>query len=465
MRKLFLFVFGFFLLLELALNATILDLVSPNFDGATIEHVLNISGYFGGFGLGLFIIRIFVIGRTDKISIRPLGACFIILIISSVAINQLQTRLVNYVVSQTDNVQRKNALVLVGASYGLMSGVYRPSNFNLSDDPTSKTGIILFPPFAIWGNALDTIENSARRVVSNTLYQQSPALKPAFDAAVTKTCFVFNENYDKYVAAAEDTRRRFFPEKFDEQYREKRDDFLGYRASLPLDLTKEEFTRHPDIQGYVRFEIFSVIANHNFSSQIKKIISKDEMLNGLNRLFARKLIDPCMSWIVFRNEYVGGIIREIDSIIATSSNNSKLSFLGDEGRFEELAKNAVVASIVPSIAFAWFLIICAFGFGFLLVGILKTKFLISNGVVAVVVVLWFGILIITPFLTQNAVINSQAYQLRRPAIEANIGYVSTRIFEWVMRSAPIIYPVSVVARDTMGIIIGINRRYLIFSST
>ena len=342
---------------------------------------------------------------------------------------------------------------------GLMSGVYRPSNLNLSDDPTSKTGIILFPPFAIWGDALGTVQNSIRQVVSNTLYQQSPVLKPAFDDAVAKTCSVFNEDFEKYAAAAEDTRRKFFPSEFDKGYRQKRDDVLGYSASLPLDLTKQEFTRHPDIQAYVRFEIFSVIANHSFSPQVQKLISKDEMLNGLNHLFARKLIDPCMGWSVFRNEYIGGLIKYVDDLVATSSDTSKLDFLGDGGRFEDLAKNAVIASIVPSIAFAWFLIICSLGFGFLLAGILKARFSISNSTTTVVVILLVGVLLATPFLTKNSMISSEAYQLRRPIIEENIGYIPMRAFEWVMRSAPIIYPVSVAARETAGALIGINRHF------
>lgn len=456
-----------FLCSELALNAAILDLIDPDVNQASVDHVRDIAGYLGGFGIGLLLVRIFVMkgSNPDRISSAKLGATALIMIVSVLGVREVQRSVAEGLVSATDGVQRKDAMVVVGATYGLMSGIYRLGNLNIatdiSADPTSRTGVILFSPLVIWGDALERVELQARKVIKNTLYQRSIQIKPNIENAIQTSCTTFNEKYAEYAAGAEDARRRYFPKRFQEEYEKVRDGALPleYEKSLPLDLTKEQLLRHPDIQGHVRYEVFNAVSQYPLSSQVTALVSKQEIMNSLNHLFARKVIDPCMAWPVFRREYVGGMIKYVDSLVGSTINRSELTILEDGGRYQDLGRNAVFAALGPPVAFAWFLAVSLIGLAIIVSTVAVGLFRFGKVSTSLTVVAVLGIIATAPFSVSNSVVDSAAFQERAKAIEANIGTVPMKGFEWVLRTAPLIYPLSSWMRDYgPGVFLGINRR-------
>lgn len=456
-----------FLCSELALNAAILDLIDPDVNQASVARVRDIAGYLGGVGIGLLLIRIFVVRgiHANKVTVVKLSASALILIVCVFGVRELQRNVADQLVSATNGVQRKDAMVVVGATYGLMSGIYRPGNLNIgtdvSVDPTSRTGVILFSPLVVFGDALAQVELQARKVIKNTLYQRSIQVKPNFEAAIQRTCTTFNSKYAEYAAGAQDTRRRHFPKRFQQKYEEIRDGALPlqYEKSLPLDLTKKQLLRHPDIQGHARYEIFNAVAEYPLSSQITAMVSKQEMLDTLNHLFARKVIDPCMDWPNFRREYVGGIIKYVDGLIGSTFNRSELTLLEDGGRYQELGRNAVFAAVGPPVAFAWFLIVSLIGLA-LITSTIATSFFGFGKISTLLTVLAVvGTIAVAPFVSSNSIVDSAAFQERTRAIEDNVGIVPMKAFEWVLRTAPLIYPLSSWMRDYgPGVFLGINRR-------
>lgn len=463
--KTLIFIFALiYLSVELALNAAILDLVAPGIDYLSVQRIQNISGALGGFGIGMLIVRLLInrLPTGNTISIPNLAVAGLIVTIAAWGIGQTQSAIVNALVNRTNGEQRKDAIIVVSATYGLMSGTFQPRNLNLApdftNDPTSRTAIILFSPLAIWGDALSELEMSVRRVVKNTIWQRSPGARRDFESAASRTCQVFNEKYEEYAAAATDTRRRWAPQRFDEAYAEKRDEFLGYTGSLPLGLPKSQFVLHPDIQGFARHEIFSAVANQPLSPQVSAIVSQQEMLDGLNRLFARKVLDPCMSWETFRREYVGGIINYVDNLIGASIDQREIQALEEGGRLEELGRNAVLAAIGPPLAFAWFLLISVVGLSFAVYWVLREA--LSVRVLPALAVLFgfLGAVFWGPLQASNAIVDSPGFSERRDIIRSTVGPVPYNTFVWVLKTAPMIYPITSALRDNgPGVLLGINR--------
>lgn len=452
-----------YLSVELALNAAILDLVAPGIDYLSVRRIQDVSGVLGGIGIGLLIMRLLVnwLPNGNVISVSNLALAGVIVTTSAWGIGQVQGALVSSLVDRTNGEQRKDAIIVVGATYGLMSRTFQPRNLNLASDfttdPTSRAGIILFSPLAIWGDALGELETSVRRVIKNTIWQRSPEARQDFESAVARTCQVFTEKYQEYAEAANDTRRQWAPRRFDGVYAEKRDEFLGYTGSLPLGLPKNQFVRHPDIQGFVRHEIFSAVANQPLSPQVSAIVSRQEMLDSLNRLFARKVLDPCMSWETFRREYVGGIINYIDSLIGASIDQREIQALEEGGRFEEFGKNAVLAAIGPPLAFAWFLLISVFGLSFAFYWILREVLSVRTLPASAILCGFLGLIFWGPLQVDNAIVDSPGFSERREIIRSSVGTVPFFTLEWVLKTAPIIYPVTSALRDKgPGRILGIN---------
>lgn len=453
-----------YLSIELALNAAILDLVAPGIDYLSVQRVQDISGALGGIGVGLLVVRVFLHRLPDGnvTTFRNLAVSGVVVVICALIISQIQTAVVTKLVDQTTGAQRKDAVVVVSATYGLMSGTYQPRNLNLAsdftNDPTSRAGIILFSPFVIWGDALSELEERVKTIVRNTVWQKSPAIRPEFERAVARTCQVFEEKYAQYDAAANDIRRRWAPKAFQEGYSQKRDDLLGYTATLPLGLPRDQFVRHPDIQGYVRYEIFSAVATYPLSPQVAAIVSRQEMLDGLNNLFARKLLDPCMTWETFRKEYVGGIINYLDALVTASIDQRELNALEDGGRLEQLGRNAVLAAIGPPLAFAWFLLISVIGISFAFYWLLREAVGLLHLPSSILLACFLTLIVWAPLQAQNAIVDSPAFMERRDAIRSSVGGAPYNAFIWVLKTAPIIYPVTSTLRDRgPGVLLGINR--------
>lgn len=452
-----------YLSVELALNAAILDLVAPGVDYLSVQKVQDISGALGGIGIGLLLVRLFVhrLPDGDAATPRNLMISGLAVVFSAVIIGQIQASIVTKLVNQTSGAQRKDAVVVVSATYGLMSGTYQPGNLNLASDfttdPTSRAGIILFSPFVIWGDALSELEDRVKTIVRNTIWQKSPAIRPEFERAVARTCQVFEEKYAQYAAAATDTRRRLAPKRFEEGYSQMRDEFLGYTGTLPLGLPRDQFVRHPDLQGYVRFEIFSAVASYPLSPQVAAVVSRQEMLDGLNNLFARKVLDPCMTWETFRREYVGGIINYIDSLVTASIDQRELQALEDGGILEKLGQNAVLAAIGPPLAFAWFLLISVVGISFAAYWLLREVVGLLHLPSSILLACFLAVIFWAPLQAQNAIVDSPAFVERRDAIRSSVGTVPYGAFVWVLKTAPIIYPFTSTLRDFgPGLVLGIN---------
>jgi len=465
MKNILVFLLLFYLGIELSLNAAILDLLSPNTHFASVEYIKRVSGYMGGVGIGLIVAQVAMVMRwlPEKITFAALNFVLCIIVSCALLVGQIQTRLVDHFITTASVSERKDAVVLVAATYALMSGVYKVSNLNLSsnlsDDPTSRTAIILFSPFIVWGNGLPDLEIRIRQIVKNTLFQRSVELQPAFENAITTTCQTFNDAFSEYSKLASDVRRRWAPDRFAEVYKRKRDDYLGYGASLPLGLTREEFVRHPEFQYYTRFKIFTAVSRHQMSSQMSSLIPQDMILNGLNHIFARKILDPCMSWITFRREYIGGVINYVDGLIGGETGQGGLEVLADGGRFEQVGRGGVLAAIGPPLAFCWFLLASV-------IGSLRVVVWFSSGVLrqgSIVTTTCFlaflGGICYFPFLADNAIVDSPAFQARASEMQKKVGVVPYFTLEWVLRTAPLVYPLTSALRDSgPGLVLGLSRR-------
>ncbi len=439
-----------YLILQLSLNISTIDLVALSHEEVSFERIIHLSESVAGFGVGLLLARLFVAGRKGwKVGIRivlSLG----ILYICMQTIPTVQRALVDRWVNDRSPQERRLALVLSAALYGLTTGSLELKDIGLEGDnidkPEYRTAIILFPPLVLLAGKEEALRELAPIIVASALYKNRDLIKPKFHEARKKSCSYFNDHYPRYVKATKFAEKRSsYNEIVQKYFREWRLDFFGYDAPIPLGLTRKELIEHVHVQGKIRSIIFDEVTKAPLSSQITHVVSRKQIIKYIEALSARKIIAPCIDWPDFSVNFIEPAFRDVEKklIKILSSDHGIESVLGTN--IEEISRRAIYAAVTPPLALVITLFISALSILSFISFALRYRPLCSN-VVSVTISAILGIAITAgPFMVSNSAIDNQAYQSYKAeweklrTEESITLYPLIGLFEWTLRTAPLLY--------------------------
>lgn len=437
-----------YLFLQLSLNASIIDLIAPSYEGVSLERIINLSELATGFGLGLLITRLFVAGKKHwKVNIR-IGLSLGVILICMLALPPIQRVIVDQWVNARSPQDQRMAIVLSAVQYGLSTGSLELTDIGLDgkhvDKPEYRTAVIFITPLIFLLGKSEAFQASAPTLAARGLYQNRESFQPYFLQGQKKTCDAFNTGYMKYEEVSELAETYgIFDFIVQNKYREWRIGYFGYDAPVSLGMSRRQLIRSTPVQKKVRGVIFDEVLKAPLSSQITHVVSRQEMIKYLEALFARKILLPCASWSDFRENFVEPAVRDVEESFAKllSSDQSIDSVFGNVG--EEISRRAIYAAVAPPLGLVMTLLISALALLSFIGFMLRYQPLCSKITTIMILGSIIIVLALGPLLATNPVISHPAYQAQWQKLRADgsgVTYVLGGAIEWTLRTAPLLYP-------------------------
>lgn len=435
---------------QLALLAGIVDVVG-SLDSNELKRLRQWSEYVAPVGFALLIINYFVISDKRRslfeLSRREVLSSVAVAAISFAAIVPIQRQLVTFLSERSSPQQRKAALIVMSGWTASVVGETDPIGLGISRssaaDVQGRVATLLLPTLLYLSSVEDRIAKEAGRTIAQAVFAQRQLLRPAYEARMGDVCAKFESHFAKYREASERADSRWFGGVVERAYKNKRTAVLGRDSKVELGLARQELIQHPEIQARARHQLFSLIADANVASSVTQVMSREQMINALNLVLARQVINPCLSWEGFERQFLAPLVWRLKLAIEALATSSETVAFSPTGVLADHGKRLVELAIVPPLSTFWILlssaltVITIFGLAcrsYLRLGAVST--LVASAAL-------FGMTVSLPFLVTNRFADTARFA----EVRAQVGAfsMSTRAawsaIEWVMRGVPSVYPV------------------------
>ncbi len=459
-----------YLATQLAVNSSIIDLVAPQIDAPSLDQTREVAEVMAGFGVALFLVNLIYAGRlrtADSLTkLNILKRIGVIFAVCSLTITPLLRFFMASYVDATSASERRDFVALSAGAFGLSFGSYRITSFGIDlhkgEDVSIKSAILLFVPLAITTDIINVVHKDAPVIVASALFQNRERIRQKFESDLKPYCNDFNRQYADYKKKTEQFMGKFYEDIGRKRFRELRDQELGYKGSIEPALPRMDFLREPDVQAYMRRLVFTKVAEFPLSPQITHIVSKHQLIEFMDTMFARKVLDPCIHWTQFDNEFIGPLIRRAKLKVAEVLTDEYLSDLDKDDDAQLFGQQAVYAALVPSITMSMTLLSSFLGVAALLSLFLRAYLGAIPAVTYSCVILVIAAILFVPLHIPSRIADTPAF--RKVAEEAikNGNWQQAammHVVEWVLRTAPLVYPVGSFLRDHgPGVPLGLARK-------
>lgn len=453
----------FYFLLILTVISALIDLVLSTNPRKGIDELDSASRITSAIGLGmpiaLGVAAILKLERFGKFTY--FGVLVVILFLTSVVIVPAQRGLIQGLVDQSTTKQRSEAIGALIGLHAISNGALIMPRWGIDkldrSNPQMKTAAIYLVPFLALSGSGDDFLSQSGEIFKKSVTRDNEARKDEIQAKLTPICEKVTGSHSKYFAFTKYGQRGgFIGNMINDKYVEMRDKQLGYTGSLPVALSYEEFIRHTDIQQIIREEVSFLIDDVSMSTQLLAIVERHEIQSYLLRFLDRKFVDPCTSWEQYRLDYVVPAAKDLGEKAGDLVINQDWENHPKREEIDFVGEKAIYAVIAPPLGIVWLLIAATSTIA--LVGYRLVSKSTGKPIVAICTALMIVFLALTlPFLKHNPYLEHPETKVGFQAIAQNYSQPVSTLFEWSMRSAPMVYSLGRLSRDAgIGLIFGLN---------
>lgn len=406
--KKFLFVVGiFYLLAELAFNATLLHAMAT--DWSALKSLELVGKTISGVGLWILLSK-----AVSSAEYRGRALLVLLLLPASIyAMNWLQTEIADRLVATSAGEERKAAHVMASIFPDVRAGDTRISGFDFDasyfQTPRGLTYLAVLPTLMTKGKDADQLYSTIATGAMKRLSQQS---KQEAYKGYLQLNEVANKLYDGYDeidskltagylpgTARWDRRIKYGKKYFDEGIEK----YLGIYEELPVGMNKKAFLSHPAVQRRIGY-----LSNHSLGAPY---------VHGLNQK-------------QFEARYMNADIKAEEGKFKALLKADPDEFNAG-GKYEANGRNAILATRVPMVSLA---VSCAFA-------IMNASLLIAGGLgirPSLAIPSTAGIILVillVPAFARNEVSGSPGFR----EAQAHFSWVGARAMQWVTNAEPYVY--------------------------
>jgi hypothetical protein len=166
------------------------------------------------------------------------------------------------------------------------------------------------------------------------------------------------------------------------------------------------------------------------------------MINALNLVLARKVVDPCLNWEGFERQFLGPLVWRLKVEIESLATSAEPTAFAPTGALADHGKRLVELAIVPPLSTFWILLSTALTVITIFGLICRSYLRLGNVSTLVASAVLLATIVSLPLFMPNKFADMPRFAEVRTRMGAVAAppRIAWGAIEWVMRGVPTVYP-------------------------